>query len=385
MREDKTDPICGMKGHIKAHGKYFCSQHCIEKYEKQNKIKHCFHCDIKGGHRPWYKERLYVVGLITIVLILISYLIPPLNNLYIAFIDYLKLIWWAVLLGLLIGGFIDHLIPREYIEKYLSEHKKRTIGYAVLFGFLMSACSHGILAISMELYKKGANTSSVIAFLLASPWANMPITILLFGFFGFKALFFVISAIVIAIITGLIYQVLERKGLVETNILHSKKKKDLANFSIIQDIKKRWNRYKFTFDNIIEDVKGVLRGSWSLAKMVVWWLLIGVVLSALARTFVPSDFFMEYMGATLLGLIVTLVLATIIEVCSEGSSPMAFEIYKQTGAFGNSFIFLVSGVISDYTELGLIWTNIGKKAAIWLPIIGIPQAVILGYLFNILL
>ncbi|UCB59392.1 MAG: hypothetical protein JSV67_03615 [Thermoplasmatales archaeon] len=33
----------------------------------------------------------------------------------------------------------------------------------------MSACSHGILTIAIEFYKKGVNTSSVVAFLLASP------------------------------------------------------------------------------------------------------------------------------------------------------------------------------------------------------------------------
>ena len=92
---------------------------------------------------------------------------------------------------------------------------------------------------------------------------------------------------------------------------------------------------------------------------------------------------MTYMGPTLLGLIVTLLFATIIEVCSEGSSPLAFEIFNQTGAFGNSFTFLMAGVATDYTEIGLIWHNIGKKAAIWLPIITVPQILILGYLFNI--
>ena len=34
----KIDPICGMKGHIKAHGHYFCNEHCIKKWEKENKI-----------------------------------------------------------------------------------------------------------------------------------------------------------------------------------------------------------------------------------------------------------------------------------------------------------------------------------------------------------
>jgi len=86
-----------------------------------------------------------------------------------------------------------------------------------------------------------------------------------------------------------------------------------------------------------------------------------------------------------MGLVITLFFATIIEVCSEGSSPLAFEIYSQTGAFGNSFIFLMAGVATDYTEIGLIWHNIGKKSALWLPIITVPQILLLGYIFNILL
>ena len=119
--------------------------------------------------------------------------------------------------------------------------------------------------------------------------------------------------------------------------------------------------------------------------MVVWWILIGMILAALARTFVPQHFFMKYLGPSLLGLGITLIFATIIEVCSEGSSVLAFELFKQTGAFGNSFTFLMAGVATDYTEIGLIWSNIGKKAAIWLPIITVPQILLLGYVFNLLL
>jgi hypothetical protein len=42
-------------------------------------------------------------------------------------------------------------------------------------------------------------------------------------------------------------------------------------------------------------------------------------------------------------------------------------------------------VITDYTELGLIWHNIGRKAALWLPIITVPQALVFGFLFNLFL
>jgi len=386
---DKTDPICGMKGTIPAHGKYFCSEHCIRKYEVQQGIpeekKYCPSCAVKAG-TPWYKEKLFIVTAIIIVLLILGYFIDNFRPFFDAFLDYLALIWWAILIGFLIGGIIDQFIPREYIEKYLSRHRKRTILYSIIFGFLMSACSHGILAIAIELYKKGANTSSVVAFLLASPWANLPITVLLFGFFGYKAAFIVVSALIIATVTGLIYQVLERKDMVEcAQCKLGEDRPVLTDFSIIKDVKRRWKEYEFTAKNVKEAFLGTFRGSWALTKMVMWWLLIGMLMAAFARAYIPHHLFMEYMGPTVLGLVVTLVFATIIEVCSEGSSPLAFEIYNQSGAFGNSFTFLMAGVISDVTELGLIWSNIGKKAALWLPVITVPQVLILGYLFNLFL
>jgi uncharacterized membrane protein YraQ (UPF0718 family) len=90
------------------------------------------------------------------------------------------------------------------------------------------------------------------------------------------------------------------------------------------------------------------------------------------------------MGPTIFGMMVTLLFATILEVCSEGTSPLAFEIYRQTGALGTPFVFLMAGVVTDYTEIGLLWANVGKKVALWLPIIAIPQVIVLGILANII-
>jgi len=384
---NEIDPICGMKGTIPAHGHYFCSEHCIRKYEEEKKInddkKYCPSCEVKYG-TPWYKEKLLIVTVITAILLFIGYFNSLIKPFFDAFIDYFALIWWAILLGFFIGGIIDYFIPRKYIKKYLSRHQKRTIIYSILFGFLMSACSHGILAIAIELYKKGASTSSVIAFLLASPWANLPITFLLFGFFGLNAFYIILSALFIAIITGLIYQFLERKGLVECNsCINGEDTPVLVDFSIIKDVKKRLNNYDFNLENNINSIIGIFKGSWSLTKMVLWWLIIGILMASFSRAYIPQHLFMEYMGPSLIGLIITLFFATIIEVCSEGSSPLAFEIFNQTGAFGNSFTFLMAGVATDYTEIGLIWHNIGKKAALWLPIITVPQILLLGFIFNI--
>lgn len=326
----------------------------------------------------WYKEKLFYVIVITLFFLGASYFISFLRPFYDTFMEYLRMIWWAILIGIFIGGIIDYMVPEQYVTRFLSRKRKRTILFATLFGFLMSACSHGILAIAVALHRKGASIPATVAFLLAAPWANLTITILLFGFFGLKALWLIASAIFIAMITGLIFQVLEKNGLIE----QSKKVVIDENFSVGRDIKKRIRDFRFNFREGISALGGIVKESWSLTKMVLWWILIGMILASAARTFVPTYIFQDYLGASFLGLVVTLVIATIIEVCSEGSSPMAFEIFRQTGAFGNSFVFLMAGVATDYTEIGLLWSNIGKKTALWTVLITVPQIIIFGLLFN---
>lgn len=379
------DPVCGMAVSEKtafklgsgAAARFFCSEHCLKKYAKENKIpeKEATAACLVRPKGPFYKNKALIVGTVLTALVLLSYAVPFLVPFRKSLFLYFKTIWWAILLGMMLGGVIDYYIPREYISHLLAKPKKRTIFYSVILGFFMSACSHGILALSIELHKKGASNPAVVSFLLASPWANMTLTIMLIGFFGLKALFIIISAIVIAIITGLIFQKLEKNNLIEINENIVAVEED---FSIIEDFKKRIRERKFS----LADVKGIYTGMLSLSNMVLWWVLIGMGLASLAGAYVPAKLFQTYMGPTILGIFVTLAVATVIEVCSEGSAPMAFEIFRQTGALGNSFVFLMAGVVTDYTEIGLLWHNVGKRVAIWLPIVSVPQVIILGILAN---
>ncbi len=44
----------------------------------------------------------------------------------------------------------------------------------------------------------------------------------------------------------------------------------------------------------------------------------------------------------------------------------------------------LAGVPTDYTEIGLLWSNIRRRTAIWLPIITVPQIVLFGFALNTL-
>lgn len=337
-------------------------------------------CNNKGA-KPLFKNKLFVISCLVLSLLLSSVFFPFLVQFRNNFLGYLRSIWWAILLGLFLGGVIEYYIPREYISKILAKKSPVTILNAVFIGFLMSACSHGILALSMQLHKKGASNPAVVSFLLASPWANFTITVMLIGFFGLKGLFIVIAALIIAINTGLIFVFLEKKGLIEKNKFVVDVSED---FSIFKDWRRRLKDYVFSLKTAISDLRGVIKGALELSDMVLWWIVLGIFIASLAGAYIPVHFFHNFMGPTLLGLIVTLALATVIEVCSEGSSPLAFEIYRQTGALGNSFVFLMAGVVTDYTEIGLLWSNVGKRVALWMPLVAVPQVVAVGFIANII-
>jgi hypothetical protein len=75
--------------------------------------------------------------------------------------------------------------------------------------------------------------------------------------------------------------------------------------------------------------------------------------------------------------------ALVFTTMAKGTSPIAFEIFNKVAVLGNPFVFLMAGVATDYTEIGLLWSSIGRRTAIWLPVVAVTQILLLGALLNI--
>lgn len=339
----------------------------------------CHEPDNAPPPKPWYLKSFALITYIILFGIILSYFWHPLHAFRHTVFEYGKILVIPVLLGFVLGGMIDRYIPGEYISKRLSKRHWSTILNAAGLGFLMSACNHGILALTMALHKKGASSPALITFLLASPWANLTMTFLLVSFFGWYGVMIILLALVVALITGFIFLLLERLGWIEKN-QHTLEID--ASFKIREDIRNRFRQKVWSAAEVKKDVIAVAHGGWSLVDMVMPWIMLGVLLAGLAAAFVPQNIFHNFLGPSALGLIVTLVVATLLEVCSEGTSPLAFELYRQTGALGNAFVFLMAGVVTDYTEIGLIWKNVGRRTALWMLAVSLPQVIIIGILLN---
>jgi hypothetical protein len=344
---------------------------------QKHTAEHC-HSFETPKPRPWWKDRvLWSAGVLAVAFGLGRFW-PAVSE---SLRHSLAKAGGPVLLGLLLGGMVDHFIPKEYIIRWLAGKHRRTILASAGLGFLASSCSHGCLALSMELYRKGASVPAVITFLLASPWASLSLTLLIVSMMGAKGLLVVVAALGIAMTSGFSFQQLESRGWVDPNP-HTVALPE--QFSIRQDLKRRFQNKPWTAQELSGDLRGIALGSWELAQMVVFWVALGFTFSAVLGALLPESWWGAYFGPSLPGLLATMLAATVIEVCSEGTAPLAVELFRRTGALGNAFAFLMGGVVTDFTELSLLWSNLGKKVVGWFLLVTLPQVFLVGLILNFL-
>ena len=176
----RKDPICGMPGRLERHGEAFCSESCIQEFERRRSAP--------GRRRLRLRDPLVWVPVSGVLLLAVGRAWPAAAGVSAVYADYLGMVLLPAIAGLAIGGLIDHFIPKTYVVRLLAGPRKRVILRSVALGFLASTCSHGCLAIAIELYRKGASIPAVIGFLLASPWASMALTLILLSLFGLKGI-----------------------------------------------------------------------------------------------------------------------------------------------------------------------------------------------------
>lgn len=290
----------------------------------------------------------------------------------------INIMWWSILLAAIFVGVLGR-IPQSFVISALGQGGTwRGLFRATLAGLLLDLCCHGILMVGMRLYQRGASLGQVMAFLIASPWNSLSLTIILIALIGLPwTLAFILLSAAIALISGRIFD-----RLVATEKLpHNSQAHDLpVDFRFWHEVRCQIKRADFSLALIGEILREGIKGS----QMVLRWLLFGVILASAIRTFIDLELYQTLFGPTLAGLGMTLLAATIIEVCSEGSTPIAADLITRAKAPGNSFTFLMTGVATDYTEVMSIKdTTKSWKIALFLPLITVPQVIIVGWLLNL--
>ncbi len=291
--------------------------------------------------------------------------------------ELLGTMWWGIALGIVFVGLLAG-IPRDLVMAVLGREKGLNgLFRATLAGVFLDLCSHGILAVGMKLYERGASVGQVMAFLLASPWNSLSLTIILVSLIGLGwTLLFVVLSLLIGLSTGYVFDRLVAAKRLPENPWRQQ-------LGEAQPLATLWGEYRQSWHFSWGGVLHLLREGVAGSRVVIRWTFFGLLLAALIRAVVPTDDYTTWFGASFLGLWLTLLAATVIEVCSEGATPIAADLLNRAQAPGNSFTFLMAGVATDYTELmSLRDTTKSWKITLCLPLITVPQVMVIGFILN---
>lgn len=291
--------------------------------------------------------------------------------------ELINTMWWGLLIGILVLSILSK-IPREFVMAALgSQRGNGGIVRATIAGVLLDLCSHGILMVGAKLYQRGASLGQVIAFLVASPWNSFSLTLVLFALIGWQwTLVFIGLSLVIAIVSGVIFDALVKRKVLPEN----PNQFDLPDdFHFWSEARTQWSNANFS----VSFFKTMVIDGIKESRMVMRWVLFGVLLAGMIRVLFSPESFSTHFGPDLIGLGLTLLAATIMEVCSEGSTPIAADLLNRAQAPGNSFAFLMTGVATDYTEIMVLKdTTSSWKIALFVPLITVPQVILLAVLLN---
>ena len=320
---------------------------------------------------------LWASTLVLWVFYLIELFISPLSSEFSKSIfELLNTMWIWMSLWIIFVWILDK-IPREFIVSILWKSGSfSSILRATWAWVLLDLCSHWILMVWMKLYERWASLWQTMAFLIASPWNSISLTLILWALIWFKlTLLFILLSMLIAIISWLIFDLLVKNGTLPKN------KNEVSipkNFDFFE-IKKHFSGSKLN----LSFLSSILLKWLSWSKVILKWVFFWIILASLVRNFVSPENFQTFFGPTIAWLWLTVIVATIMEICSEGSSPMAADLTTRASAPGNSFAFLMTWVSTDYTEIFSIKeTAKSWKIALFLPLITLPQIIIISFLIN---
>jgi uncharacterized membrane protein YraQ (UPF0718 family) len=280
----------------------------------------------------------------------------------------------GVAIGILSIGAISRL-PQATVMQALTGGRGgfRGIARATMAGGLLDVCCHGVLLIAADLYKRGATLGQMVAFLVASPWNSLSTLFILISLIGLPltASIFLLSLLV-AFVSGMLCDFLVARGVLAPNpvIVPAEKSPSLRDI---------FSHLRFSWQGLWHMVCDGLATSKPLLR----WIMLGVFITAAVRTLIPQELFAQLFGPSLSGLGLTLIAASVLEVCSAGSAPLAAELVTRAGAPGNAFVFLMAGVATNFSVLMILRQTTGHwKTTLFLPLILVPQIVVVGWLLN---
>ena len=265
-----------------------------------------------------------------------------------------------LLLGFFIAGVLHVFVPQRFYARYLSRNNKLSVVWAALLGIPLPLCSCGVIPTAIGLKNEKASKGAIASFLIATPQTGIDSILATFSLMG---LGFAIIRPTAALITGVC------GGLLVNRLLRDDDVVDIDSCSCqTEQGNKVWRVLKYAYYDMLRDIG--LR------------LIIGLVVAALIQVAVPDEFFLQFGSQPLLQMLVLLVIAIPMYICSTGSIPVAAALMVKGLSPGAALVMLMAGPAVNLASILVVHKSMGRRfTSIYLMTI-VAFAILFGLLLN---
>jgi uncharacterized membrane protein YraQ (UPF0718 family) len=291
-------------------------------------------------------------------------------------------------LGFFVAGILNAVVNKAAVARHLGGNVVGANALAATWGFLMPLCCCSGIPTALTLYRSGSHRGPACAFLIAVPWFNWYGLTALVIFLGWRAgLIVSLSAVTVGFVAGIF---------IDTIVGHSPRGSAAPGASEVGG----WTeagccdtgaadpvrQALLDFSNPREKLRSGARFAVDLLRELGPWMVAGILLAAAIEAIVPRELVTTYLGrASLVGILVTLVIAGAFYTDSLASLPWVRTLLDKGLGAGSGMILLVAGVRTNLSTLGPVARVMGLRTAIVYAASVVVLTGVLGYLLNRLL
>jgi HflK protein len=294
--------------------------------------------------------------------------------------------FWAImkeasvylLVGFLLAGVLAVLVPRQLLTRLVGTGKLKSVLWGSVLGAPLPLCSCGVLPTAVGLRKEGATPGATVAFLVATPETGVDSISLTYALTDplmtvFRPIAGVVTAIVAGILTNL-FGVTERPAGTDAGSAHAGDGDQGHGHAHAHNSGHRLghdhDHHHAEFPQapggprqaVVGTVSRIMRyGFRDLLDDVAWWLVLGLVLSAIVEVALPANLF-EIWGGGVASLLLMLVLSTLLYTCGVCSTPLAAALALKGLSPGAALVFLVAGPATNIGSLVVLLKVLGMRA-----------------------
>jgi len=265
-----------------------------------------------------------------------------------------------LLLGFLIAGILHVFVPQGFYRKYLSKDNKLAVLWAALLGIPLPLCSCGVIPTAIGLRNEKASKGAVASFLIATPQTGIDSILATFSLMG---LGFAVVRPVAALVTGVCGGWLVNRLVPKDDVTVTS-----GPSCGVETGSRLWRVLRYAYFQMMQDIGGRL--------------LIGLLVAALIQVAVPDAFFLHFGKWPLLQMLVILVVALPMYICSTGSIPVAAALIAKGLSPGAALVMLMAGPAVNLASILVVRKALGRRFTWIYLLVIVCFAILFGFLVN---